>query len=587
MLVAAFLPLLGVPKKPEFHAISPSGKAAPPKGAVKYGGQHFAILKQTDGVGSGSDGAMSSDASIEAMCNMTTVKFSNSGMDIGALNGVLHNNLGGIGPNFGEEHIRHGPVGALYDISGDKTYIDVKISATTSYESSNGAEVNGVKNQFGIINVDYGSRTSFRFDFLLQGTNTSVTLPDFKMNLMEMSTGNDVPECAEVVGINLDANSASYILAEDTTINVVEKDDYTWFYSTEVMEEEYAKARRDDPTKGEKLSPDNVTDAMRARSMELSFSEVDHFFITLGFSKPDFDSAATSWDSAACSDGHEKSGRNFLYTFGPPRVLIPPTVEFGELENGTCTVIHNNLGGDGPDGLPGGLRYGPVGKYGGIDFDVVIQVVDGYSYTPGGDAAHINGLIKDYGIINVGYGTRTKLRFTPMYSGTNESVHLNKFEMVLYDLHTGPTVPDCAEMVGVNLHGTNSASMVLSPNPLVDIVQDGNLTWLVGSMQSDAAYRHGGCDEGCIDSISGLTADEIRRSVVLRFEEVDHFELDIAFLSPNYDTDPPTYDGAVCKENHLTSGRNILYSWGGPRWCGQSERVTMSGSEDDDWLADP
>ena len=100
MLVAAFVPLLGIPKKPEFHAISPSGKAAPPKGSVKYGGEHFAILKQSQ-----TGPAIGEAASVEGRCNKSTVKFSSADMDINTLHGIIHNNLGGVGPNFGEERL--------------------------------------------------------------------------------------------------------------------------------------------------------------------------------------------------------------------------------------------------------------------------------------------------------------------------------------------------------------------------------------------------------------------------------------------------------------------------------------------------
>ena len=162
---------------------------------------------------------------------------------------------------------------------------------------------------------------------------------------------------------------------------------------------------------------------------------------------------------------------------------------------------------------------------------------------------------------------------------------LNKFEMVLYDLHTGPTVSECAEMIGIDLDA-NSASVLLAPNPLLDVVKDGSTTWLVGNRPSAAAYRHGGCDEGCIESISSLSEEEIRRSVVLRFENVDHFDMHVAFVKP-VSYSPPVYDTETCRRGHLNSGRNILYSWGGPRWCGESEEVTMSGTEQDDWIQDP
>lgn len=406
-MLAAFVTSLGAPRKPHSHALHPERVDLP---RVKHGGEPFAILRASAGT--------ETSVNIEDRCNKTTVTFSSADidMDISSLHGVIHNNLGGIGPDGDGEFLRHGPVGALVDVDGNKEYIDVKITALTDYTSPNGPEVNGVKNEFGLINVGYGSRTKFRFEFMLHESDTLVTLPKFKLNMHELSTGPSSQTCSEVIGIDLDANSASYVVSDDTTLDIVEEGSTTWFRSTEVLGEEFVKHRSDDSSLGNHLSPDAITDEMKARAVEFSFSHVDSFTLDLAFSKPDFSTG--TWDHDACFNGN--SGRNFLYTFGPPRVLIPPIVEFGDLSGDACTVIHNNLGGLGPDSGAEELRYGPVAKFGGRDIDVTITALG--NYTAGSQGTSINGMVTDYGIINVGYGTYTKLRFAPKYSGTDESV---------------------------------------------------------------------------------------------------------------------------------------------------------------------
>ena len=55
------------------------------------------------------------------------------------------------------------------------------------------------------------------------------------------------------------------------------------------------------------------------------------------------------------------------------------------------TVIHNNLGGVGPDSGAENIRYAGVGSLDGKSFDLLVEVVDGYPYAVYGGIGGIGG----------------------------------------------------------------------------------------------------------------------------------------------------------------------------------------------------
>ena len=87
---------------------------------------------------------------------------------------------------------------------------------------------------------------------------------------------------------------------------------------------------------------------------------------------------------------------------------------------GTTTVLTDNLGGVGPSTGDPVIRYGGVGQANGTPFDLVVQVEKGSSYsTPLGND---NGAYGPFGQLNIGAGTRSKLRFSFVKPNSMEEV---------------------------------------------------------------------------------------------------------------------------------------------------------------------
>ena len=89
---------------------------------------------------------------------------------------LLHDNLGGKGPDAGEEVIHYGEVGTL-----DGQPFDLKVSAIGPYANAGedaGAAANGKAGSFGAVNVGYGEMAKLQFAFYSTATGEEVDLPE-------------------------------------------------------------------------------------------------------------------------------------------------------------------------------------------------------------------------------------------------------------------------------------------------------------------------------------------------------------------------------------------------------------------------
>ena len=91
------------------------------------------------------------------------------------------------------------------------------------------------------------------------------------------------------------------------------------------------------------------------------------------------------------------------------------------MDVGSGTVLHNNLGGFGPDAGAPTLRYGGVGSLNGRSIDLIVEVVGAPVGGHGAGDTSVNGLGAGgaaggagagLGQINLAFGSRTRLRYT-------------------------------------------------------------------------------------------------------------------------------------------------------------------------------
>lgn len=130
-----------------------------------------------------------------------------------SLNNVLRNNLGGAGPDGGEEGILYGNV-----LAGK----DLLVSAASSYtpnmlNPSGGVLRNGVRQGFGVVNVASGS--TLDLDFTLKDSTTGADSPDtFVVTFFDGDHGMS-HESREILTLS---GLSNFIVDDDTELEITE-----------------------------------------------------------------------------------------------------------------------------------------------------------------------------------------------------------------------------------------------------------------------------------------------------------------------------------------------------------------------------
>lgn len=226
------------------------------------------------------------------------------------------------------------------------------------------------------------------------------------------------------------------------------------------------------------------------------------------------------------------------------------------------TVMQNNLGGVGPDSGDPVLRYGAVGFLDGQPIDLLVEVVDEHNYTaPLGSSANGGSRAPkssgDFGQINLGYGQRTKLRFTFLSAGSmDEEVKLQLLRWNIYDLDTDD--PMCKEMVMADSKD-QPFSYELAKESEVRLHEHGTQKWFMSNHESNEPEQmflsellHK-ADKPT--SPTALTKQQAARSIALVFDNVSSFELEFAVATPNFDSFALDLDECGQKKD----SRNILF----------------------------
>jgi hypothetical protein len=114
---------------------------------------------------------------------------------------VLHNNLGGVGPDEGEPILRIANVGSLQRGS-EKQQFDVIFTPTDPYSAPHGYKNNGRTGDFAMLSVQEGTYTTFRASFVDSETSAPVSVPRVSMVVADLDSGSDKLECREVVRLH-------------------------------------------------------------------------------------------------------------------------------------------------------------------------------------------------------------------------------------------------------------------------------------------------------------------------------------------------------------------------------------------------
>merc|ERR1719248_497887 len=124
---------------------------------------------------------------------------------------VVHNNLGGSGPDSGPEHIRYASVAAVQGRP-----VDLLVSTTSQGYTPEFSGGNGRQGGMGLISMKSGAEVDLKFQFVESGSNTPASLDSFTFAFLDFDRwiGGKGVECIKISGFD------DYQVASDTEIDI-------------------------------------------------------------------------------------------------------------------------------------------------------------------------------------------------------------------------------------------------------------------------------------------------------------------------------------------------------------------------------
>eukprot|EP00927_Polykrikos_kofoidii_P017667 TRINITY_DN1806_c0_g1_i5.p1 TRINITY_DN1806_c0_g1~~TRINITY_DN1806_c0_g1_i5.p1 ORF type:complete len:501 (-),score=55.48 TRINITY_DN1806_c0_g1_i5:73-1497(-) len=301
---------------------------------------------------------------------------------------VLHSNLGGQGPDEGAENLHIRDVDEL----DGSTDLIITVDDGSQYIPNN-AEINGLSNAFGLINVKCGSSTNLRFQFVNTLTGNRQKFSSIPVTFYDF----DQTDIGDKEYASIQGASAYWLTKTTQLVSNISSNTGSWTSSV-------PGGTDDNPV------DHNLSEEQRDRCVSVLFENASTFVVTFGV-KP-----ATS---NGCSPG--VGGRTFLWDFrnalidqkrnvpeewSDPQILRPELIYHWA----DATVTRNNLGNLGPkkDGLRG-MQLHNVGTFGGEAIDISVSIISGTYIANNID---MNGLLNGWGVINGACGSSVDVRFT-------------------------------------------------------------------------------------------------------------------------------------------------------------------------------
>ena len=219
---------------------------------------------------------------------------------------IAESNLGGEGPDGGEERILYQGVGTVDGESLDLEVREVSV-AGNDYMAHNTAStmING---DFGQINMKADREATFEFCFLYTATGEQAVLEEFGYVYHDFDSGNNDRERLRAAGYSEYLTSESLSDADGpvpTQLDIVDLDDgRTQFTSTEKG-----------IGKDNAADPDNLTELQKSRMVQLRYTNTACVTLSYSIILGDADEPAFA---------SQDYGRNFLFEVVGP--LVPPWV---------------------------------------------------------------------------------------------------------------------------------------------------------------------------------------------------------------------------------------------------------------------
>jgi len=235
---------------------------------------------------------------------------------------LSHSNLGGVGPDAGEQNVRFQKAGLAYGRS-----IDVVLSNVSTYRAPNGASANGIlAERFGQMNVGFGSTVDLRLQFRDTETDEPVVLHQFVMGFFDFDSGASSSQCAEMIGFD---RSQDFEYYQGHWVSARINGTKQWFLSTDLGSSD------DNPT-----NPYDLSESEKEHSVIATFFDTSEVSFTLGYAEVVSMATGSGFYGDTQSCYREKGGRNFLFEVAvwagelrtpPPPSTPPPPFPAGTL----------------------------------------------------------------------------------------------------------------------------------------------------------------------------------------------------------------------------------------------------------------
>jgi len=172
---------------------------------------------------------------------------------------VTHSNLGGQGPDSGEETLVYSGI-----TDQDGFVVDLVVTATSPYAPRD-ASKNGLQDDFGVLNIEINSAVDLLFRFMSGGQPLVMKAFYFTFFDLDQGRAHEAREKATIRGFD------SYRLSGGTSLDVEELGDSSAIFSSSMR-----GGKVDNPA-----SPLSLSHLQRERSVHLEFSDVSEFSVQL------------------------------------------------------------------------------------------------------------------------------------------------------------------------------------------------------------------------------------------------------------------------------------------------------------------
>lgn len=316
---------------------------------------------------------------------------------------LLHSNLGGLGPDGGDESMIIQNVA----IVGAKP-VDLRISVAANATYQGKPENNVLENGIIGININSHDSTSFDLQFLDRDGNP-VRMSRFFLTILDIDCGTpvgdpDTPEGKNVELVGFRSYSTYYMLPQAQVLVTHKTEKDIWFGA------KIKGTSADNPS-----SPLNLTRDQKLKAALVEFKDTAEIGMAL---------EVTSKKGS--------SGRNLMIS-GISELGLPfaPCAEPQFLDIGGSEVVYNNLAGTVPGNGPTQTRYSRAGVINGVEIDLWVELLGG-KYTPTDPTK--NGVRGRLGQINMGPVNTAIFSFMFKVAGSQQPIELSGFFFSFYDI---------------------------------------------------------------------------------------------------------------------------------------------------------